>query len=758
MSALTTQPAEVQNFSLGITDYYIDGSPMAAKQLDNLEITNNKKPRTRPGCIVVNDQLSLGLFRINKLSEVKYNLIGFQDKKAYHDVAGTWTEIVGPNSGTFMPAGNSSSVITSAEWQEQTFYASDSYCSPQKLFINNLGTYSVRNAGLPSLPSNPLFTYTSGAVNSYLYAFCFTYEYQVGSVTYLDRGPVLYYATKIETAAPIDAGNTVTITLPGVLATPENWDITSNKFKVEIYRTTDVGTVYYKLGDVIFGATNFVDNFTDAVITANETIYTTGGVYSNDTPPLAKFVHIVNDYGYWANIKTGAEYVTTEIRQSKTGDPDSVPATFNAYTEQPITGLSSIFDKPIVLCEKYIYRIDNFIADDGSGTMLLRRIDDNAGCISAQSIVQTPVGLFWAGRHGFFWTDGFRVVNISLHLNKATYPKLVMSEAQQKKICGTYDPNTQRVYWTVSLNNTVVENNRVLVLDLKFPFMPSDTDTGGCFTTWNGDNLAPTQVFNIGNYIYRGDSKGYIYKHGIEYVTDPKLDLTKAASLWGTQTIIHTYESCCVDFGSKFYRKWVPRILVSADNSTNLSLAIHSSNDNNRVQGDLKPIIYRNSIQWGDNLPVWDDPTAQWNAQGLIEEWRRFPAGGLRCNYKQITFTNALIKLVDSDLLGTATINPIAKSATLGGSFTWLSDIADYFLYFENDNYTRSFKVLSQTPTTVIYEDIGSNSPVAGTYKWVLKGKPKGEILTLNGFVVHFAMISKSHTPFSSASVGGNPA
>ena len=41
------QPLEVIDFSLGITDYFIDGAPNAAEELDNLVLTTNKKPRTR---------------------------------------------------------------------------------------------------------------------------------------------------------------------------------------------------------------------------------------------------------------------------------------------------------------------------------------------------------------------------------------------------------------------------------------------------------------------------------------------------------------------------------------------------------------------------------------------------------------------------------------------------------------------------------------------------------------------------------------
>lgn len=756
MSALETKPLEVADFSQGITDYFIDGAPNAAQVMDNFFLTPNGKPRTRWGSVPVSTQLPLGAFRINKLSQVKKALIAMQDKRAYRLVSNVWTEILGPSSGTFLPAGDSSSIIVDSEWQDQVFFTSDAFVSPQKLYVDSTNAYRVRNAGLPEIPSGFSVTNPTGSGSSYLYAVILSYEYTVGTVTYLDQGPVYLYPTTVAGGA-IASGNTVTATIPGTYATPENWDTAG--WKVEIYRTTSAGTVFYKVAEVGFGTTTYVDNTDDAALILNEQLYTTGGTASNTTPPKAKFVHVVNDYGYYAHIKEGTEILTTEVRQSKAADPDSVPATFSVSAEQTVKGLSSIYDRPIVLCETYVYRIDNFFGDDGSGGMILRRIDDKAGCVSQLSIVQTHLGLFWAGDTGFYWCDGFKVVNISDHLNE-TYKKILRNDTAKKRIVGTFDPGTQRVLWTVSIEDGSNEPDQVFVLDLKFAFMPQEGKRGGTFTTMSGEsNFKPTSLLRLDNYIYRGDTRGYVLKHGIEYFTDPKIDTGSLPTTWDTSTIIHTYKSCFLDFGSKFYRKWVPRILVSADNTTNLSLGILSSNDNNRVKGELKPIRYKNNITWGDQLPVWGDPSALWNVQGMIEEWRRFPAGGLRCNYKQVIFTNYEVNIIDSSLLGTATVNPSTKTATLGGSFKWLSDIKDYFISFEHDGYSRSYKITGRTDTTLTFEDGAGTGPASlGAYKWVIKGKPKGEVLLLNGYVIHWAYISKSHTPFSSSSLGGNPA
>lgn len=740
---IETQPLEVTDFTGGITDYFLDGNPNQAKTMDNFIIDPNRRLRTRWGSqLFIDEQIPLGQFRVSALTFLNDDLLTFAQRKVYEISGGSFSELLGPNSDPLFPSGDTNSIVSFSEWQGHLFLANDAYSSVQKIYKDNLGAYQVRNAGLPEVPSGVSIANPAGAGFTYLYAFNLKYTYQVGGTTFIDRGPVYFYPTEV-TGGELGA-NTAVITLPGALATVENWD--DANIEIEIARTVNGGTDYFVVDSVTLGTLNYNDNNTDATISANEALYTSAGTFSYDTPPKCKYVHVVNDTGYYANVMVGSDEDIFTVKQSIPGDPDSVPASFEAFTEQEIVGLSSIFDRPIVLCKKFIYRIDNIISDTGVGNMDLRRIDDRAGCVSNSSIVQTHKGLFWAGENAFYYTDGFTVRKISDNIN-ITYEQFVANETRKSRIVGVYDSSNDRVIWSVSVDDGGNEPDQVYVLDLKWDIRDQST-----FTTWSGgDSFKPTALAVNANKIYRGDTRGYVFEHSDDYFTDPKIDTSISPVNWEVQTIIHDYKSCFVDFGSKFYRKFVPRILISADNTTNLSLAINSSNDNNRVTGELQPIVYKNNITWGDSLPLWGDATARWNYQGIVEEWRRFPTPGVRCNYKQVQITNATVDILDSTLLSQATVDSTAKTAVLSGSYVWIPGIVDYVISFAVDNYEQEYTVTSSTGNTLVFAD-SEGSSMDGTFDFKIRGKPKGEVLSLNGYVIHWAYISKSHTPFSAGS------
>jgi len=761
---MQTQPLEVIDFSGGITDYFVDGETNTAEEFKNFFYTNHKRPRTRWGSdLFITTQLPSGLNRVSLIDFVpdtlldEDTLVSVSGTRLFYDNAGVYAELLGPTNRPLFDQGDSNSLISTAHYQGQILMANDAFSQVQRVYFDENQDLQVRSAGLPDVPDFATgdITDPSGSDFTYSYAFIFSYTYQVGDTTYLDRGPVTFFP-RIVSGGEITAGNGSTITLPSSFSGTGNYD--TDNLQIEIYRTQNGADDYFRVGTVPFTTLSFVDEVEDETLVNNTVLYGDNGRISNSAPPLCKYVHVVNNTGYYAHTQEGSAVSRYTVHQSIPGDPDSVPKEFTSEVEQEIFGLSSIFDRPMLFCRQFIYRIDQFFGSDGNGSMDLRRIDDRAGCVSNNSIVQTHKGIFWAGEIGFYWSDGYKVMKISDSINE-TYQKLVSNTEKARRIQGTYDPNNERVIWSVNEDGVDDEPNKCFVLDLRFGIRAAST-----FTTMDGgDSFRPTAIkFHKDPQtqelrIYRGDTRGLIFYHEDSLFSDRKVDLSIAdPANWINQAIIYSYKSCFHDFGSKFYRKFVPRILISAENTTNLSLAIKSSNDSNRVVGDLQPITYNQSIVWGSPLPIWGDARALWNFQGIIEQWRRFPAGSLRCQYKQIQLTNAESLIVTSDLIGNITVDGTNKTATLGGVFTFPDDVEDYFITLENDNYTERFLISSRTSNQVVLED-PDDILVDGNFKFSMVGIPKNEVLVLNGYVLHWSYLSKSHTPFTKGSNGSNP-
>ena len=87
------------------------------------------------------------------------------------------------------------------------------------------------------------------------------------------------------TATPTGGSSTVTLTIPSLRLTQKVGVI------VEVYRTTNNGTIFYKVGSVANSTSADSVSFADAGaisdtdLVAKEQLYTTGGVLDNIAPP-----------------------------------------------------------------------------------------------------------------------------------------------------------------------------------------------------------------------------------------------------------------------------------------------------------------------------------------------------------------------------------------------------------------------------------------------------------------------------------------
>lgn len=750
---IQTKPFELTDFSGGITDHYVNGNLNAYQEADNFIVLNNKTLLQRPGSEVddvTNAQIPAGIQRIGLLINMNNNsnLLVQSAKKIYFRNPSAYSTLAGPTGNDALSAGSTAAFVSSAQWRGHVLLTNDAFANPVKIYKDG-STLKLRQAGLPYLASNPTITPGAAGANSFLYAFHYHYTYTVGTEEFQDFGPTTIVAV---TNSGDPSVNNNAITAIPVIANGGTGNYDTTNIKVYIFRTINGGTTFYKLGEVTNGTTTFTDSYSDATIQTNEIIYTEGGVLDNDPPPLSKFVHVVNNTAYYAYIKDGSEELKTKVMQSVQDDIDSVPADFFDNVDDEITGLSSIQSIPIVLCKRHIYRIEGAFDETGRGFMNHVRISDTAGCISNASVVQAENTLFWAGKDGIYMSDGYMVKRISENINDL-YKTFVDSTSDTRRICGTFDEKERRVIWGVTRNSSSLDNDCCLVLDLQWGLSKES-----CFTTYSGgDSFAPTSLAHFNGKLHRADKRGYVLRHDDALFTDPEINTLTAASTWAKKTIVYNFKTIATNFDGSFLRKWVTRVLLTAKNRSNVSIQINAINDDGKFVRALKPIRYRRNCVWGDVDFSWGNVLFVWNVEGLIEEWRRMPAKGLRCSYMQLQVTNAYIIVANSDTVGNATINTVAKTATLDTAATadWPDNSVGYYLSFDTDNYTNQYLVTAATADTLTFVDSGNTAP-GGSRKWLLSGYKKDEFFNLVGLNIHYAALSPTQTTFEAGDSGEN--
>lgn len=744
-----SQALYMDNFTGGFTDNFVNAPRTQGEVVDNLLIQEDKSLLTRYGShvedasnspiIPAGNQRIGHLINYNKDSELFY----LAANKIYYRTP-TYVTLQGPTGNDIFPTSTVANHLSSTEYKKQVFITSDSFERPKKLYIDELGNYQLRTAGLPSLASNPVLTAGAAGSRSYLYEFHYHYTYIADTQEFQDFGPTITVQLENSEDPGTSANNISSIPVLANGAS-ESWD-TAN-IKVFIYRTIDGGTVSYKIGEVTNGTTVFVDNFADADIQENLPLYREGGILNNDAPPLAKYVHNINAFTYYAHLKEGTEELSHDILQSAPEDPDSVPAANRITVDDEIKGLSSIQSIPMAFCRKHIYRIEGNYDELGRGGPSAIRIDDTAGCVSNRSIVQAKDFVFWAGNDKFYASDGYKVIAVSDHI-ETRFKAVRDGSVDLENIVGTYDERNERIYWCLQSSDQSTDNDAMWVLDIRWGLSKNSS-----FTSFSGgDSFSPSTIVFYNDELVRADRRGYVFIHSETDLNDPKVDTGLSADLWGIQPITWTYRSFTTNFGTDALRKWVTRLYMTAINKTNVTIGMKAINDDGFLEREITPIRYRRNFVWGDPEFSWGDSDFVWNAAGLIQESRRMPRKGLRCSYLQMEFTNAKGVITTSDNLGTATVS--SNTATLDvAASNWPLLSVDYFIAFEADGYTREYLITQRTDDTVTFLDVASAAPV-GSQRWVIRGIRKNEVFNLRSYSLLYAPISQSATMFEAGGSG----
>lgn len=723
------QPFQWTQFHGGITDNFIDTVATRYEYADNFNITENRKIYTRPGSTLWNPTFAspvipAGNQRINALIDHFGLVLVVSAKKVYWAKGTAWEEIKGdPSTNSVFSVGDVNSIVSVAQWNNITYVTSSDFPIPMKIYTPTGADPRVVNASMPPLASAPTVTAGAAGTNNYIYKFLYAFPYEVQGVNHLDFGPVTTVALNAAQAPDI---STVNITAIPVITNGASNNFRTGDIKVHIYRTINNGTIFFKVGEVTNGTTLYNDNTSDTTLANSSLIYTDSDVLEFNPIPLCKTFHITNNLGFVGNIKSSTgELFQNRLYQSTPGIVQAFPDSLFLEIDDNIVAISSVGETPVVLCERSIYRLDGFFNSKGEGFLKAQKIESTVGCIGLSSVVQLQRGIVFASLGGFYFTDGWEVRKLSAAFN-TRYNLLTQTAEQKRRIYGTFDRVDKRVAWTVQ-ETGATDCNKLYVLDTRYGLgiVGDDLeDVQVCFTNWGGTYFNPSAILFLNGELIRAENSGYVLVHQKGLQSDPLIDVVVVPSAWEKTPIFWRLRTMATSMSTPLKKKFIPKMVLSAQNVTNASIQITGVNDCTTNGFDLIPLRFRKNCTWGDVTIEWpkdayafaDDipPEAIWNYQGMIEETRLFQSSGLRCNYKQIEITNAFVQIfnsgnfvqvLDTFNLGIVDRDGTLKTVTLVGPDPWPLDMVGYYIYFLDDNFVNGFQIIARTPTTLTISD-----------------------------------------------------
>ena len=183
---------------------------------------------------------------------------------------------------------------------------------------------------------------------------------------------------------------------------------------IEVYRTQDLGTVFYKVTSITSPTMNdptadsitFTDTLADATIIGNEELYTTGGVLDNIAAPSCDLVTSHQNRLFIAGLQD-----KLEVRYSKITRTNEAPAFNEALsikvdpTGGPITQIATMDSNLVIFKANNLYTVGGEgPSDTGAGATFTepQLVSADVGCVDPNSVVLGPEGLYFKSSKGIY--------------------------------------------------------------------------------------------------------------------------------------------------------------------------------------------------------------------------------------------------------------------------------------------------------------------------------------------------------------------
>jgi len=241
-----------------------------------------------------------------------------------------------------------------------------------------------------------------------------TYQY-VAVYSWIDnKGQQHFSAPSTPITVTLSGGGTTQtqpITVPTLRITEKS------NIVIELYRTENVGTNFYKItstsaptyNNKTVNTVTITDTIADTALISNELLYTTGDVLDNTAPPSASIIESFGDRLFLAGLEDENKLQYSKIRT------EGKPAEFNdtlTIDVNPrggaITALTAMDDKLVIFKNNAIFYLvgdgpnnlgeqDNFINPE--------LVTTDVGCVDQNSTVLTPLGIMFKSKKGIYLLD-----------------------------------------------------------------------------------------------------------------------------------------------------------------------------------------------------------------------------------------------------------------------------------------------------------------------------------------------------------------
>lgn len=230
-----------------------------------------------------------------------------------------------------------------------------------------------------------------------------------------EHGQIHKSAPSVALTESLSSNNYVTLTIPTLRLTAKTGVV------IDVYRTVNAGTLYFKVGSVANDSTadsvTFADGnagatadaavawVSDANLVANESLYTNGGELDNISAPASKVLGRFAGRLWAVSSENPTELVYSKKRLPL--GPVEFTDTFSIILNKAVevTALAEMDEKLIIFERDAIYYITGqgpTVTGDQNDFSAAQLITSDVGCTNTASIVLMPLGLMFQSAKGIY--------------------------------------------------------------------------------------------------------------------------------------------------------------------------------------------------------------------------------------------------------------------------------------------------------------------------------------------------------------------